>query len=98
MDLSRIVSALALIAAICVLTIFFFPAMQGPYPAVHGPVTALLAARAAAGLRMAIAVRVLRDRMSRARIALTRSISTAVSFSEFRVDSLSGMSGAVLRC
>lgn len=98
MDLSRIVSALALIAAICVLTIFFFPAMQGPYPAVHGPVTALLAARAAAGLRMAIAVRVLRDRMSRARVALTRSIWTPVPFSEFQVDSLSGMSGAVLRC
>lgn len=98
MDLSRIVSALALIAAICVLTIFFFPAMQGPYPAVHGPVTALLAARAAAGLRMAIAVRVLRDRMSRVRVTLTRSIWTVVPFSEFQVHSLSGMSGTVLRC
>jgi hypothetical protein len=61
-------------------------------------VTALLAARAAAGLRMAITVRVLRDRMSRVRIALTRSIWTAVPFLEFQVNSLSGMSGAVLRC
>lgn len=98
MDLSRIVSALALIAAVCVLAIFFFPAMQGPYPAVHGPVTALLAARAAAGLRMALAVRVLRDRLSRARVAPARSIWAALPFSEFPVDCLSGTCSAVLRC
>jgi hypothetical protein len=98
MNLSRILSALALIAAVCVLTIFFFPAMQGPYPAVHGPVTALLAARAAAGLRMAIAVRVVRDRLSRARVAVARSIWAALPFSEFSIDSLSGTCSAVLRC
>lgn len=45
---------LALLALVCVLTIFLFPAMQGPYSAVHGPVSALQAARAAARLRVAI--------------------------------------------
>jgi hypothetical protein len=45
---------IGILAVLCVLGIFFFPAMQGPYPAVHGPVTGLLAARAAAGLRGAI--------------------------------------------
>jgi hypothetical protein len=45
----------AVLAVLGVLGIFFFPAMQGPYPAVHGPVSALLSVRAAAGLRLAIA-------------------------------------------
>lgn len=47
-------SELAVLATLCVLTIFLFPVMQGPYSAVHGPVTALQAARAAARLRVAI--------------------------------------------
>ncbi len=52
----RIACALAVMAIFCVLSIFFFPAMQGqgPYSVVHGPVTALLSIRAAAALRMAI--------------------------------------------
>jgi hypothetical protein len=45
---------LAVVAVFCILTIFLFPAMQGPYSAVHGPVTALQAARSAARLRFAI--------------------------------------------
>jgi len=45
---------LAVLAVLCVLTIFFFPAIQGPYSAVHGPVTALQATRAAARLRITI--------------------------------------------
>jgi hypothetical protein len=32
---------LVFLAVLCVLSIFFFPVAQGPYPAVHGPVTAL---------------------------------------------------------
>lgn len=32
---------LVLLTGLCVLSIFFFPAVQGPYPAVHGPTTAL---------------------------------------------------------
>lgn len=46
---------LAVLTVLCVLMIFFFPVMQGPYSVVHGPVTALQAARAAAHLRTAIA-------------------------------------------
>ena len=50
----RIGSELAVMAVFCVLMIFLFPAMQGPYSVVNGPVTALLAARAAVRLRIAI--------------------------------------------
>lgn len=46
--------ALALIAFLCVLIIFFFPVIQGPYPAVHGPVTALFSVRAASRLRLIV--------------------------------------------
>lgn len=45
---------LAVLAVVCVLTIFLFPAGQGPYSAVHGPASALQAARAAARLRVTI--------------------------------------------
>jgi hypothetical protein len=36
----------SLVIAICVVSIFLFPATQGPYPVVHGPATTLRAARA----------------------------------------------------
>ncbi|MGA3212015.1 MAG: hypothetical protein ABSD20_11975 [Terriglobales bacterium] len=39
-------SEFAIVAMLCVAAIFLFPAMQGPYSAVHGPVTALLSVRA----------------------------------------------------
>src|ERR1700740_2245480 len=54
MILSRIGWELAVLAVLCVVAIFFFPAMQGPYSAVNGPVTALQSAQAAARLRVAI--------------------------------------------
>lgn len=50
----RIGDALATLAVICVLSIFLFPVVQGPYSAVHGPASALLAMRAAAKVRSAI--------------------------------------------
>jgi|SRR5215469_2045636 len=50
----RVACGLALLAVFCVLGIFFFPVVDGPYSAVHGPVTALLSIRAAARLRMTI--------------------------------------------
>ncbi len=50
----RITCELAVVAVLCVLMIFLFPSVQGSYSMVHGPVTALLAARAAVRLRMAI--------------------------------------------
>jgi hypothetical protein len=50
----QIACALALVAILSVLAVFFFPTIEGPYSAVNGPVTALLSVRAAAGLRTAI--------------------------------------------
>src|ERR1700761_4655309 len=55
MTSGRMEYTVALLVAFCVVGLFFFPAMQGPYPAVHGPVSALLSIRAAAGLRQGIA-------------------------------------------
>jgi len=99
MQLSRIEGALALIAVICVLSIFFFPAMRGPYSVVHGPVTALLAARAAAGLRMSIArVRLVRDRVACAHAGRAQSLWMGIPFLEFPNNSLSAECSSVLRC
>ena len=50
----RIGCDLAILAVLCVLSIFLFPAGHGPYPVIHGPVTALQAVRVAARLRLAI--------------------------------------------
>jgi membrane-associated protease RseP (regulator of RpoE activity) len=50
----RIGCELALVAVVCVLTIFLFPAVQGPYSVVNGPVTALQAIRTAARMRKLI--------------------------------------------
>jgi hypothetical protein len=54
MPFGRIGRGIAVAAAFCVLIIFLFPSMQGPYSVVHGPVTALQAARSAARLHTAI--------------------------------------------
>jgi hypothetical protein len=51
---SRMAREPALLAVLSVLMIFLFPAMQGPYSAVHGPATALQAARAAVRVKVAI--------------------------------------------
>lgn len=50
----RIGWELAILGVVCVLAVFLFPSMSGPYTAVHGPVTAMRSARAAARLRVAI--------------------------------------------
>jgi hypothetical protein len=50
----RIGCELAVLTVLCVLMIFFFPLLQGPYSVVHGPATALQAARTAARLRIVI--------------------------------------------
>lgn len=47
-------AVLATLVVLCVAVVFFFPAMDGPYSAVNGPVTALQSAQAAARLRVAI--------------------------------------------
>ena len=46
----------AILAAVCALGIFLFPATSGPYSAVHGPVTALLSARAKLKLCSGLAI------------------------------------------
>jgi len=51
---NRIGWELAVLAVLCVVAIFFFPAMQGPYSAVNGPVTALQSAQAAVRVRVGI--------------------------------------------
>jgi len=42
----RVVYEFALVALLLILAIFFFPAVSGPYPVVHGPATALRALQA----------------------------------------------------
>jgi hypothetical protein len=96
----RIACVLAVFAVVCVLATFFFPGIEGPYPAVHGPVTALLSIRAAARLRVRI----------RAGLNATRSwlgldygelvslISVASPSVEFPVTIAKPGSVAVLRC
>ncbi len=49
----------AILAAICTICIFLFPASTGPYSAVHGPVTALLTLRVRLKLWLGMALAVL---------------------------------------
>lgn len=92
---------LAALAVLCVLSIFFFPAMEGPYPVVHGPVTALLSIRAAAALRARI-VRggrvALRDRLNQALASLMSLFWIPFVTAEFQADGLVGGCSSILRC
>ncbi len=93
----RIGCELAVMAVLCVLMIFLFPAIQGPYSVVHGPATAFQAARTAARLRAAI----LRSALSSLSKALMSPlvVLTWMSFpgAELRLDSLPEHN-LVLRC
>lgn len=97
MTLGRTGSELAVLAVLCVLTIFLFPAMQGPYSAVHGPVTALQAARAAARLRIAI----MQSALQSSRIFLLPSLAVfcwmGVAAPEFKPVGLAECD-SILRC
>lgn len=98
MNLDRIGCGFAILAVVCVLSVFFFPAMQGPYPVVHGPVTALLAVRAAARLRLAITragLNALRLWLASALLLMPCAITAT---EKFRLASLSAGNGLVLRC
>lgn len=97
----RVACGLALLAAFCVLGIFFFPVMDGPYSAVHGPVTALLSIRAAARLRMTI----VRTGLTAIRgwLGKVGAMLTALSWISFQTGtsdlaSLPTALGTVLRC
>ena|SRR3974377_1986997 len=100
MTLGRIACTLAVFAAVCVLAIFFFPSMTGPYSAVHGPVTALLSVRAAARLRVIIqtGVKAIRTRLGYAYTELMPLGFLASPCAEFFVQTLNTGSLAVLRC
>lgn len=101
MTSGRTECAFAVLALFCVLAIFFFPALQGPYPAVHGPVTALLSLRTAARLRLAIVRNGLQSICSRLRRA--RQSFLPVTWMVFRslpfeTSTSSAVSAAILRC
>jgi hypothetical protein len=91
--------ALAVLAAFCVLVVFFFPALQGPYPAVHGPVTALLSLRAA--LRLGIirnGVRPIYARAARVRVAMLALQRADFFLLYFGPENFSAALGSILRC
>jgi hypothetical protein len=96
----RIACALAVFAAVCVLATFFFTGIEGPYPAVHGPVTALLSIRAAARLRVRIreGLEAMRSWLGLADGELESLMSVASPSVEFPVTIAKAGSVAVLRC
>ena len=96
----RIACALAVFAVLCVLAIFFFPSIDGPYSAVHGPVTGLLSIRAAARLRVIIRARVnaMRSLLGRAYLEVVPLRLLASACAEFSMENLNRGSLAVLRC
>gem|GEM_PF-1777607 len=103
MSSGRIAGTLAGIAVISVLAIFLFPATQGPYSVVHGPVTALLSVRAAVGLRTAIVragLGVVRSCLSFACLApFSFSLRwTALPGAEIAANSLAAGINPTLRC
>jgi len=94
-------SPLALVTILCVLAIFLFPAASGPYSAIHGPVTALLAMRAAARVRLTIvrsALTALRNGLQNARAVLIPLRWTDSSLMECWIDCFSAEPSSVLRC
>lgn len=93
----RIGSELAVLTVLCVLMIFFFPVMQGPYSVVHGPATALQAARAAARLRMAIEQSALNSLGSFLISLLVALFWILLAEAEFPLFKLPGY-GTTLRC
>jgi len=97
----RLACGLALIAVLSVLGIFFFPASQGPYAAVHGPVTALLSIRAAARLRLIIVssgLNAILGLVGKASIALVSFCAAVLSGGDSVVDRLPDCAGTILRC
>ena len=97
MMVDRIGWELALLAVLCVVVVFFFPAMQGPYSAVNGPVTALRSAQAAARLRLAI-VQAALNAFGNYRISVPLGVHCAADLlEEFQRSSLAECD-MVLRC
>lgn len=100
MTSGRVECRLAALAVLSILTIFLFPGVQGPYSVVHGPATALLAARAALRLRVAIIHAALRSSAGRLIPSLTAPLMV-LSRSILNNESSSlrpSESSAILRC
>jgi hypothetical protein len=96
----RIATAVAVLALVSVMAVLFFPAAQGPYSAVHGPVTVFHGARAAAGLRMNVVragLSLFRGLCGSARALLPLQPWTADLKAEFRTVSFAGCN-SLLRC
>ena len=87
----------ALVGMLCVLVVFFCPAMQGPYSVVHGPVTAFQAARAAAGSRMAVVRAALSISLFSVVPWIAKSISVVIH-SDGPPDSSTNGFDLILRC
>src|SRR5512141_597391 len=97
----RIACALAVFAVVCVLALFFCQGIEGPYSAVHGPVTALLSIRAAALVHHQIAqsgLAGLAGRILSACMALVPFAWTLLITAEFPSCGLSARCCSVLRC
>ena len=93
----RIGYELAVVAVFAVLTIFLFPAMQGPYSVVHGPASALLAARSASRLLSTMArgaLSFLRNRRVSPLVVLSQMSSSKLEFQPLRLPDFS----PILRC
>ena len=101
MNPGRTECALAMLAAFCVLVVFFFPALQGPYPAVHGPVTALLSLRAAARWRLVTmrkSLRAIPARVARARATVPALGRADLFVLYYAPASSSAALSSILRC
>lgn len=96
----RIAGTLAVVAVFCVLAIFFLPGHEGPYPAVHGPVTALLSIRAAARFRVLIraGVNAVQNWLGRLSLGLVPLFWTPDLSKEFLYNYPSSGCPSVLRC
>ena len=90
----RIACALGVLG---VLTVLFCPAVQGPYSAVHGPVTVFHAARAAAGARIVPVRAQVNVVPSRIQFSFEPG-RAAISKSEFLSSWLATRSSITLRC
>jgi hypothetical protein len=93
----RIGCELAFLALLCILSIFLFPAGQGPYSAVHGPVTSLQSMRAAARLRLTILAAALRLFSSSLNLSLVARRGSEIRNFQFSLAPMSDFT-TILRC
>jgi hypothetical protein len=94
MTAGRIGCELALLSVLCVLSIFLFPTAQGPYCAVHGPVSSLQSLRSARRLGSSI-VEAARSRSLAPALVAVAPVSAYET--EFAVVEASPLS-SILRC